>query len=88
MCIEMLRPHGKPPWVGGLLFVEDIKCVRGASKDSQTEHNNKTCKNGLRETKWCWVDLHVDGFMIMFLSDGRCSIADSGSAGTYGNADA
>lgn len=70
------------------MFVEDIKCVRGASKDSQTEHNNKTCKNGLRETKWCWVDLHVDGFMIMFLSDGRCSIADSGSAGTYGNADA
>ena len=84
----MLRPHGKPPWVGGLLFVEDIECVCGAPEDSQTEYNNKTCKNSLRETKGCRVDLHVDGFTILFLSDCRRSVAESKRAGTYGNADA
>lgn len=65
MCIEVLRPHGQPPWVGGLLLVEDIECVRAGSKDSKTEYDDKTRESGLRKVKRCWVDLHVDGFTII-----------------------
>ena len=38
--VEVLRPHGEPPWVGGLLFVEDIEGVCACAEDGDAEYDN------------------------------------------------
>lgn len=61
VCVEVLRPHGEPPWVGSLLLVEDIEGVCAGAEDTNAEHNDKTCDNGLCKVERRWVDLHAGG---------------------------
>lgn len=66
MCVEVLWPHGKPPWVGRLLLVENIESMCAGAKDSDAENYDETRKNGLRKMKGCRVDLHVGSSTAVF----------------------
>lgn len=59
--VEVLRPHGEPPWVRGLLLVEDIEGVCACAEDGDAEYNYKTREDCLREMERRRVDLHDGG---------------------------
>jgi hypothetical protein len=56
-----------PPWVGSLLFVENIECVRAGTENSDAEGNDKACEDSLRKVERCRVDLHPGEFTIMLV---------------------
>ena len=69
----MLRPHGEPPRIRGLLFVEDIECVCACAEDGDTEGDHETCKDCLREVKRLRVDLHCGDSRLLSCEVGRCA---------------
>ena len=61
MSVEVLRPHGEPPGIGGLLLVEDIESVCACAEDGDAEYDHESCEDSLREVQGRGVDLHCGG---------------------------
>lgn len=59
--VEVLWPQGEPPWVGGLLLIEDIEGVCACAEDSDAEYDYKAREDCLRKVERRRVDLHDGG---------------------------